>query len=260
MIPSDTRKPATRSKSSPGVRIVTENDSWPILISSGSSTASTSSRWRTGNSRALGEPSRTYLCTLRRCVTRPISGRAGALRALLLGFRTLLRGVFIAQSSHHGRAAGSTAGEPAAGSGLQPQLSPAGRSSPPGRQASRGLLPVLGRSPVGCPGRSPGFGLCARRFRLRATAAPTARRMQARARRAARRAAEPPSRRRADASPRIIPGPVCLAGEAIPYRSRKGISRVRPGSGSRVVPQGTSCTGGRGPWPKRGQERSPHRR
>ncbi len=72
MTPSETRKPATRSKSFPGVRMVTEKDRLPSRISSGSSTASTSSRWRTGNSRAWGDPSRTYLCTLRRCVTRPI--------------------------------------------------------------------------------------------------------------------------------------------------------------------------------------------
>ena len=42
--PSETRKPATRSKSSPGVRIVTTYGEPPSRISSGSSTASASSR------------------------------------------------------------------------------------------------------------------------------------------------------------------------------------------------------------------------
>ncbi len=44
MMPSDSRNPATKSKSSPGVRIVTLKDSCPSRISSGSSTASASSR------------------------------------------------------------------------------------------------------------------------------------------------------------------------------------------------------------------------
>ena len=44
MTPSDTRNPATRSKSSPGERIVTENDEPLTRISRGSSTASASSR------------------------------------------------------------------------------------------------------------------------------------------------------------------------------------------------------------------------
>src|SRR5674476_1635594 len=43
MTPSETRNPAARSKSCPGVRIVTTSERPPTRISSGSSTANTSS-------------------------------------------------------------------------------------------------------------------------------------------------------------------------------------------------------------------------
>src|SRR5579863_8675139 len=44
MMPSVMRKPATRSKSSPGVRIVTDSETSPIRISSGSSVLTSSLR------------------------------------------------------------------------------------------------------------------------------------------------------------------------------------------------------------------------
>jgi hypothetical protein len=64
--PSETRKPATSSKSSPGVRIVTLNRAPPIRISSGSSSASTSSRVRAASPTRTVRTRRLAIALMRR--------------------------------------------------------------------------------------------------------------------------------------------------------------------------------------------------